>query len=115
VLAQAHHSHVGEALLPHRLHQRPRHLRRGGGEGAAAGEVRGIEDDTIRAGGGGVRRPCNWLFRAKALGFICNSYITRQISYRPSKRRKRSFEAYFGAKFCRDGTRVILTEFWRSI
>lgn len=28
VLAQPHHSHVGEALLPHRLHQRPRHLRR---------------------------------------------------------------------------------------
>ena len=28
VLAQPHHRHVGEALLPHRLHQRPRHLRR---------------------------------------------------------------------------------------
>jgi hypothetical protein len=28
VLAQPHHSHVGEALLPHRLHQRPRHIQR---------------------------------------------------------------------------------------
>jgi hypothetical protein len=26
VLPQPHHRHVGEALLPHRLHQRPRHL-----------------------------------------------------------------------------------------
>jgi len=26
VLPQPHHGHVGEALLPHRLHQRPRHL-----------------------------------------------------------------------------------------
>ena len=27
VLAQPHHRHVGEALLPHRLHQGPWHLR----------------------------------------------------------------------------------------